>query len=79
VDAAPAAPSAARLAALLADGDGESPDYLAAQGTAIRGLFADGEYAAFERAVKDFDFETALAGLRRAAAARGIALQGETA
>jgi two-component system sensor histidine kinase/response regulator len=78
-DAAQAVASAARLAALLAEGDGESPDYLAAQAGAIRGLFADAEYGAFERAVNDFDFEAALASLRRAAAARGIALEGETA
>jgi PAS domain S-box-containing protein len=78
-DAAQAAASAARMAALLADGDGESPDYLAGQGNLIRSLFADGEYAAFERQVNDFDFETALGNLRRAAAARGIALQGEAA
>jgi two-component system sensor histidine kinase/response regulator len=78
-DAGQVAASAARLAALLADGDGESPDYLATQGGAIRSLFADGEYAAFERQVNDFDFETALGNLRRAAAARGIALQGAAA
>jgi two-component system sensor histidine kinase/response regulator len=78
-DAAQARASAARLAALLADGDGDSPDFLASQDGALRSLFADGDYAAFERSVNDFDFEAALASLRRAAAARGIALQGEAA
>jgi two-component system sensor histidine kinase/response regulator len=78
-DTAQVAASATRLAALLADGDGESPDYLATQGAAVRSLFVDGDFAAFERQVNDFDFETALGSLRRAAAARGIALQGETA
>jgi PAS domain S-box-containing protein len=66
----------ARLAALLADGDGETPDFVAANAAALRGLF-DGQFGAFERAVNDFDFETALDALRRAATARGIDLQRE--
>jgi PAS domain S-box-containing protein len=74
-----AAARASRLAALLAGGDGQATDYLHAHAGALRALFDGGDYAAFERLVQDFDFEAALASLRRAAAARGIALQGGAA
>jgi len=66
---------AARIASLLAASDGESVDYLQAHGAALRALFADGGFAAFERAVSEFDFEAALALLRSAAAARSITLE----
>jgi two-component system sensor histidine kinase/response regulator len=73
-DAGQAAASAARLAALLADSDGEAVDYLDAHAAPIRALFADGGYAAFEKAVAGFDFDAALAQLRAAAAERGVTL-----
>jgi two-component system sensor histidine kinase/response regulator len=73
-DAAQAAASAARLAALLADSDGDAVDYLDAHAAPIRALFADGGYAAFEKAVAGFDFDAALAQLRAAAAERGVTL-----
>jgi PAS domain S-box-containing protein len=79
VPASEAAAHAAQIANLLAEGDGESVDYLAAHVGAIRALFADGEYGAFERAVNEFDFEAALASLRRAAALRGMVLEKGTA
>jgi two-component system sensor histidine kinase/response regulator len=72
--AAQTAASAARLAALLADSDGEAVDYLDAHAAPVRALFADGAYAAFEKAVAGFDFEAALAQLRAAAAERGVTL-----
>jgi PAS domain S-box-containing protein len=70
---------AARIAGLLAASDGESVDYLQAHGAAIGALFANGGYAAFERAVQEFDFETALHCLEKAAAERGVALKGGSA
>ena len=66
---------AARLAALLAAGDGEAIDYLQARAGGLRPLFAGADYAAFERDVQSFDFDAALARLRQAAAARGVTLQ----
>jgi len=79
VAAAEAAAHAARLAGLLAQSDGGSVDYLQSHRDALRAVFADGGYEAFDKAVNDYDFEAALDRLRRAAAARGIALQGATA
>ncbi len=76
---AESAAHAERLAALLAASDGEAADYLLSHGAAIRPLFADGNHAAFERAVQDFDFEGALRLLERAAAGHGIAVKGESA
>ncbi|HTP62581.1 MAG TPA: PAS domain S-box protein [Burkholderiales bacterium] len=73
--AAVSATHGARIAALLADGDGEAMDYLMENGAAIRPIFADGGYAAFEKAVAGFDFEAALGSLSQAAAARGITLE----
>jgi two-component system sensor histidine kinase/response regulator len=71
-----------RLAALLASADGEAADFFLDNAGMLRALFSNGstagDAAAFEKAVRDFDFEAALDGLRRAAVARGIALQGET-
>jgi two-component system, sensor histidine kinase and response regulator len=72
--AAASAAHASQLAALLAASDGEAVDYLLANAAAIRAMFADGEYRAFERAVNGFDFEAALERLARAAAARAINL-----
>ncbi|MGH8686357.1 MAG: response regulator [Burkholderiales bacterium] len=66
---------AARLAALLAVGDGDAADFLQSHEGALRALFAAAEFAAFARDVQSFDFDAALSRLRRAAAARGIALQ----
>jgi two-component system sensor histidine kinase/response regulator len=73
-DAAAAPAHAARLATLLAEGDGEAVDYLAAHAAAIRAVFPGRDYPAFEGAVRSFDFEAALDRLRRAADNRGIRL-----
>jgi two-component system sensor histidine kinase/response regulator len=75
LDTAAAAAHGARIAALLADSDGEAVDYLMANDAAIRPIFTGGGYAAFEKSVAGFDFEAALGSLRQAAAARGITLE----
>jgi two-component system sensor histidine kinase/response regulator len=74
--AAPVEPArAAALARLLGESDGAAADYLEANAAALRGLFADGEFERFEKAVQGYDFDAALAQLERAAAARGMALR----
>jgi two-component system sensor histidine kinase/response regulator len=53
----------ARLAELLQSSDGESQDYLAQHAAAIRAALPAAAYARLERAVADFDFDTARAQL----------------
>jgi len=65
---------ARNIAALLASSDGEAVDYLLSAAAALRPVFSNGDYAAFERAVNGFEFDAALALLQRAAAAGGINL-----
>ncbi|TAN49883.1 MAG: response regulator, partial [Betaproteobacteria bacterium] len=69
----------AQLRALLASSKGKAVDYLRAHRTAIRPLFSDGEYAAFEKAVNAYEFESALEALHRAAGLQGVSLEGESA
>jgi two-component system sensor histidine kinase/response regulator len=63
-----------RLAALLARSDGGAVDFLLEHRPTVRAVFSNGQYEAFENAVKEFDFEAALETLRLAAAQRGVAL-----
>ena len=65
---------AGRLAALLARSDGGAVDYLLEHRSTVRAVFSNGQYEAFENAVKEFDFEVALETLRLAAAQRGVTL-----
>jgi CheY-like chemotaxis protein len=65
---------ARRIGALLAESDGSSLDYLEKHKTTICALFSNGDYAAFERAVNDFEFETAHERLQQAATAHAIDL-----
>jgi len=74
VDTAGAALHAAKLAQLLAASDGDAADYVVAHAGALRAIFVGGEYAAFESAVRAFDFDAALDRLCRAADNHGIRL-----
>ena len=62
------------IAELLATSDGEAVDYLQGHEPALRVLFETDAYARFARAVRDFDFDTALVQLRQAGGARGLAI-----
>jgi hypothetical protein len=55
-----------KLAALLQRSDGEAVDYLVEHRATIRAAFSQTQYALFEKAVNEFDFETALQQLRAA-------------
>jgi HPt (histidine-containing phosphotransfer) domain-containing protein len=55
-----------RLKALLERSDGEAVDYLLEHRSTIRAAFGQTQYELFEKAVKEFDFETALKQLRAA-------------
>jgi two-component system sensor histidine kinase/response regulator len=61
-----------RLAGLLAGDDMEATEVLRAHGPLLQAGLGD-DYAALAAAVGDFDFETALAQLKAAMAARGLA------
>ncbi len=52
-----------RLAAYLADQDGEAIDYLIEHAQTVRALMTEDRFAGFERAVHNFDFPAALAAL----------------
>jgi hypothetical protein len=65
--------------ALLASSKGKAVDYLRDHRAAIRPLFSDGEYAAFEKAVNAYEFESALEALHRAAGLQAVSLEGESA
>jgi CheY-like chemotaxis protein/HPt (histidine-containing phosphotransfer) domain-containing protein len=67
------------LAALLAAGKGRAVDYLRDASDRIRPLFGVGDYAVFETAVSNYEFDAALDILRHAAATRGIQLEEEPA
>lgn len=62
-----------RLAGLLADDDAEAADVLDAERMLLERSLGP-HFAAVERAMRGFEFETALAGLKQAAAAGGITL-----
>jgi PAS domain S-box-containing protein len=62
-----------RLAALLADGDGQAVDYLIEHAGPLRSV-CEAEYAAIEKAIDNFDFEAALERLNATAARAGIPL-----
>ena len=70
---------AAKLASMLEASNAKATDYFDAHQAAIRAMFSNGESAAFERALGNFDFEVALQELRRADGGRGTTLQGEPA
>ncbi|MGE0256147.1 MAG: response regulator [Alphaproteobacteria bacterium] len=82
-EAAPAAPApdaaadgdalahAERIGSLLADGDGDSIEYLDAHGAVLRSLFARDEFDTFAREVREFEFEAAHDRLRQATARNG--------
>jgi two-component system sensor histidine kinase/response regulator len=55
-----------KLKALLERSDGEAVDYLLGHRSTIRAAFGQTQYELFEKAVKEFDFETALKQLRAA-------------
>jgi HPt (histidine-containing phosphotransfer) domain-containing protein len=78
-DAASAARHASKLASMLAASNGEAADYFVEHRAAIRALFGNGGATAFEKALDEFDFDTALRELHRAVGERGITLQGEPA
>ena len=77
----PACPGAAsdaarRLAALLAQADGEAVDHLFDHLEALKTLFAaEDDFAAFEAEVSNYNFDAALERLGRRARTLGIALQ----
>ena len=62
-----------RLAGLLADDDAEAADVLDAERMLLERSLGP-HFAAVERAMRGFEFEMALAGLKQAAAAGGITL-----
>jgi HPt (histidine-containing phosphotransfer) domain-containing protein len=74
-EARPSAPHLARLAALLAAGDGDALTHLADHAASIRPLFSAAGYAQLEKSLAHFDFEGALQSLRESAAARGVKLE----
>jgi two-component system, sensor histidine kinase and response regulator len=74
-EAAPAGGHMARLAALLAAGDGDAVTYLADHAASLRPLFSEAGFAELEKALAHFEFEGALQLLRHAAAARGMRLE----
>ncbi|MCC7483566.1 MAG: response regulator [Burkholderiales bacterium] len=59
-----------RLAALLADSDGATADYLAQHAASLKDALGAQHFAALRKAVDDYDFEAALERLR---AANGVA------
>ncbi|OQS33234.1 response regulator [Chromobacterium haemolyticum] len=72
---APAGPALLRrLAALLAASDGDALELFLQQAPVLRALLAPNEFAAFEKALNQFDFVSALTLLRHAAAAQRIPL-----
>jgi HPt (histidine-containing phosphotransfer) domain-containing protein len=60
-----------RLEALLADSDGDTAEFAAEHASGLQALFehagARGEHTAFVKAIDEYDFDTALATLRRVA------------
>lgn len=70
VDAGEAQAVITKLAGLLAAADGDSGDYCIANAAMLRGALGVEAAGGVERAVNDFDFDTALAKLRTAAAAK---------
>jgi len=70
VDADAAQAVITKLAGLLAGADGDSGDYCMEHAALLRGALGLEAAAAVERAVNDFDFDTALAKLRAAAEAK---------
>ncbi|WP_172670393.1 response regulator [Chromobacterium subtsugae] len=62
------------LSRLLAASDGEALGYFLSHAAEVRETFPGGDYAAFEKALTNFDFATALTSLRTAATQHGIAL-----
>jgi two-component system sensor histidine kinase/response regulator len=72
-----AASIAAKLASMLAAGTGDAAEYFEAHRAAIGSFFDNGGLATLEKALGDFDHETALQELRWAASTRGVKLQGE--
>jgi signal transduction histidine kinase/CheY-like chemotaxis protein len=73
-DPAAAAAHAARMAALLAESDGDAVEYLVTHAAEFRLVFAGAEFPAFESAVNRYDFGPALELLRAAAGQRNITL-----
>ncbi|WP_188581431.1 response regulator [Azorhizobium oxalatiphilum] len=67
------------LAGLLAAGKGKAVDHLQKVSERIRPVFAGSDYAALEKAVNSYDFDTALVILRQAASRHDIPLQEEHA
>jgi hypothetical protein len=63
-----------QLAALLAASDGDALGLFLQQAPALRASFSKEEFAAFEKALTQFDFVSALALLRDTAAAKRISL-----
>ncbi len=66
------------LAALLAASKGRATEYMESYAGEIRPAFSKEDYKEFFDAATNYDFETALEILQRAAAASGIELDGET-
>ncbi len=63
-----------RLAAYLADNDGEAVNFLEANRDRLRGAFLTADYARFETAVRSFEFDTALEQLSEVVQAAEIAI-----
>lgn len=61
-------PILARLEQLLADDDAEAADVLAAHRAELAGTLPVESFLALEKAISDYDFETALTQVRIAAA-----------
>jgi len=76
LDKAASAEAARRVAALLGDSDGDAIDFALDHADRLRPLFAPAGYAAFEKAVNSFDFEAALAQLRKAAGDHQLTIEG---
>ncbi|MCW5626647.1 MAG: response regulator, partial [Burkholderiales bacterium] len=78
-DAAPPEDMSARvgeLATLLEDSDGQVLDFAAANPAVIRALFAGPAAVEFDKAIRNFDFDHALAMLKDAAETGGVPLDG---
>jgi len=68
--------AASKLASFLASADGEAVDHLFDHLEALRTLFAaNGDFAAFESEVTNYDFDLALERLRRTVRPLGITLE----
>jgi hypothetical protein len=60
------------LARFLAESDSEATEFLGRERLTMLEVFGAEDFPAFERAVEDYDFDRALALLKKHAWARGI-------